>query len=390
MKRSLPIIAALCITALSAATTAAARAPQPLTAAAVRASHLSRIVHPDLPAAARAAVKAARVRSVANWEYTFEFAGQAYLEHAVGKSIFSNGGTTVVNVPIVPVRLRFPAYVDPQTGQPPEIDATGDVARVLASPVFAQSPYSTGFTQYQDAAQRASFYSYYADSWHTLLAPHVLPTVTIDVPEDKGYLYYFIDTGTLLSEIDVDWWNAQQRIVAAGAATVEQLPIVLTRNTAAYFGDPDSGCCVGAWHNAWISDVRGITYFIQTSIWADWESEDFGDFADVYTLSHEVAEWMNDPFGVNFVPRWDFPQGPGFYYAPGECATVFETTLLEVADPLELSEFFHPVALNGFTYHLAEQATASWFSRDAPSSALHGAYSFPDESLLSGPAQDCP
>ena len=99
---------------------------------------------------------------------------------------------------------------------------------------------------------------------------------------------------------------------------------------------------------------------------------------------------MNDPFAGNIVPHWDYPQGPDFGYVPGYCAAGFnETYLLEVADPLQNYAFSYHLPMNGFVYHVANQALASWFTRDVPSTGIHGAYSFPDETLLSGPSPQC-
>ena len=48
--------------------------------------------------------------------------------------------------------------------------------------------------------------------------------------------------------------------------------------------------------------------------------------ADSYVLSHEVQEWINDPYVTNFVPDW---------VAPGNGTTCFNN-LLEVGDAVEL------------------------------------------------------
>jgi len=385
--------AAWALLAGSALLTAAAiaKSPLPLPDAAALLLHRAHPAPPALPPRVRNGIHGGHFQSVPVWVFQFSVGSTQYgPEYVVGKSIFGNGGTARVNASIIPVRLRFPGLLD-AAGKPYELDATADAPMVVASPNFVAADYASGHTQYQDAAQRASFHGYYADTWHTLLVPSILPTITIDVPDDQGVLYYFVDTGTLLAAVDSAWWeDIQVQVNAAYHIPPEKLPILLTHNMLTYSGDPDSGCCAFAWHRAYVTDVRAGTYSLQTAISAPWLTEDFGEAADVYSLSHEIAEWANDPFGINLVPRWDFPQGPNFFYVPGLCEQVFETTLLEVADPLENSLYSYGVSLRGFTYHLAPQATASWFARETPSSALHGAYGFPDESALVGPAQDCP
>ena len=63
---------------------------------------------------------------------------------------------------------------------------------------------------------------------------------------------------------------------------------------------------------------------------------------------------------------------------------------LETADPLSISpRSAFPVMIEGFTYHPQNQALLQWFQRKTPSDAIDGAFSFPDETLLTSPAQPC-
>jgi hypothetical protein len=54
------------------------------------------------------------------------------------------------------------------------------------------------------------------------------------------------------------------------------------------------------------------------------------------------------------------------------------SNLLEVGDPLENQELPGPfeIPLNGFTYHLQDEAFFSWFARQSPSEGYGGLYSF--------------
>ena len=62
-----------------------------------------------------------------------------------------------------------------------------------------------------------------------------------------------------------------------------------------YLGDP-SQCCVGGYHSSYLNNGVFQTYsanFVDTS----------GVFGGGTTaMSHEVAEWMDDPTGGNPVP----------------------------------------------------------------------------------------
>src|SRR6266481_4217876 len=66
-----------------------------------------------------------------------------------------------------------------------------------------------------------------------------------------------------------------------------------------------------------------------------------GTVADVTPLSHEISEWMNNPFSTNIVPEWAFPNGNG------GCEDAMES-----GDPVALfSNAGYPVPIDGFTYH---------------------------------------
>jgi hypothetical protein len=87
------------------------------------------------------------------------------------------------------------------------------------------------------------------------------------------------------------------------------------------------------------------------------EDPTFGRDADI--LSHEVAEWLADPFG-SIVPAWTSPLAPEY-----GCSNV-----LEVGDPLVGVNF----EKDG--YHLQDEAFLSWFAHDEPSIGINGQYTY--------------
>src|SRR5262249_9722745 len=97
-----------------------------------------------------------------------------------------------------------------------------------------------------------------------------------------------------------------------------------------------------------------------TFAWSSWDTNDTvpDDAADIAALSHEIAEWYNDPFVGNMVPPWETP--PSY-----PCNDV-----LEVGDPLVGVSFVQD------GYHLQDEAFLSWFAREVPSTAMNGMYSF--------------
>jgi hypothetical protein len=86
---------------------------------------------------------------------------------------------------------------------------------------------------------------------------------------------------------------------------------------------------------------------------ANFRTNGSGPF-DVSILSHEIAEWLNDPGGFNLVPPW---------------GNIGEVTgckrYLEVGDPLTRTDLPPVTGTNGFGYHLQELAYYSWFFRTA-------------------------
>jgi PA domain len=92
-------------------------------------------------------------------------------------------------------------------------------------------------------------------------------------------------------------------------------------------------------------------------------------------LSHEVAEWLNDPFvgvftlganfGINLIPPAVLP-GQG-----GSCIFNFET-----GDPLEAPPAVFTKVTNATTYHLQDEVFLTWYLHTTPSFSVNGWYTF--------------
>jgi hypothetical protein len=105
---------------------------------------------------------------------------------------------------------------------------------------------------------------------------------------------------------------------------------------------------------------------------------------DVQPLTHEVAEWLNDPFvgtpllgGINLIAPAVLP-GTG-----GQCIINFET-----GDPLEAPPIVFTKITNGKIYHLQDEVFLPWYLHTNPSFSVNGFYtylgSFPSFSQLCG------
>lgn len=304
------------------------------------------------------------------------------------------GGTTWINAPIVPVTVDLrnadgtPRFVN---GQPLVSSPAQYVQPVLDSPVFTNATYSSSPvpTQITDAVMRAEFQHSAKNDWHTLLQP-VVKTGRTMILLKGTYSFALNADGTCCAFILVDenaFINALfpaflgdvstviGKAEVAGDITTQDLSTFLFPNTFLYDGTP-SNCCVLGFHSFDFEPVGIGQAFVMA--YASWISPGLfrGGFQDVTALSHEVAETYNDPLvaadGVhNITPWWLSPNG--------NCQND-----LEVGDVIEgLVNGVYPITMpNGFTYHPQNEALLQWFAFESPSSAIGGAYSYPNTSTL--------
>jgi hypothetical protein len=304
----------------------------------------------------------------------------------VGTDPSLGANTTIVPTVIVPLKFVFP------NAGSPTLDGTNVVPATENSPIFLTADYTVGgtdigVTQYGDAIQRAEFWNLpgFSQNYHVLLGtPLIAPTVTITVPAGKGNAY-LLKNGGLVGVVDSNYFNS---VLAAllPSYTANQLPIFTTDNVFLGTNGLIQNCCVLGFHNSQGPPAATA----QTWIYAAYtESGTFrGDaILDVQALSHENAEWLNDPFvgvftfngsGINFIPPAVLP-GQG-----GACIINFET-----GDPLEGPPVVFTKVTNGTTYHLQDEVFMAWYLHSAPSFSVNGWYTFlntfPTFSTLCGP-----
>jgi hypothetical protein len=317
-------------------------------------------------------------RTVPNWSSSFTFEGQIFPYTMVGTSPFSTTTTTTVQPVIIPIKFVF--------ADGSSLDGGSKIANTLGSPNFQPSTYtsSTTATQFGDAVQRAEFYaSVQNNDWHTMLAaPQVLPTQVINVPANQAtdFLDPFTATRTEVALMSASWFSSKlQNLIASLHIAPNTLPIVATYNTFLYVHDLNN-CCILGFHGATQSRNGNGSQQVQTYIYAAWSDTEIfvTPVKDILPMSHEISEWMNDPFVNNATPPWEFPGNLG-------CQANLET-----GDPVEvLPNSSFPVTINGFTYHPQTEALLQWFTRESPSSAIDGAYSYPDTTALTSPSQPC-
>ncbi len=332
-------------------------------------------------AMAQLAIQQGRVMSVPFFSDAFTFEDKSFPFTMVGNAPKS-GETAKVKTQVIAISMFFAGYVD-NAGAPIILDVSSVVPQVVNSPNFRQASYRTGFTQFGDAVQRAEFFHNMNPDWHTLLRPpEMLTPITMYVPRGSANLYR-IPNGKVFAVVDSEFFISQlNTIIQTENLDTSALSMVLTTNVLLAPGAKIQTCCVLGFHTAFDTGMRGDSVQVQTFLWASWVDAGIfgGTLADVTPLSHEIQEWMNNPFGVNLVPAWTFPNGVG------GCQDNLET-----GDPVAVfANSGSPVTIDGFTYHPQSHAMLQWFQRKEQSDAVDGVFSFPDGTLLTGPAQSCP
>jgi len=329
---------------------------------------------------ARSALTQGRIFSVPHFSGSFESQGKTYPFTMVGAKPQSNA-TTQIPVQIIPISLFFEEFVD-ENGAPIVLDPGAIVPRVQTSPNFHDAQYGTGTTQFGDAVQRAEFNAIAGKDWHTLLgAPQIMKPLRIAVPRGDAKVYRNPSTGVLYAIVDTDFFLSQlNTMIQMANLSPDALAIALTSNVFLAPQKDIKKCCVLGFHTSFDVGEMAQVKFVQTFIWASWVEQGIlgPGLADVTPMSHEISEWMNNPFGGNAVPAWQVPNSTG-------CQSNLET-----GDPLALMpNAGFPVLIDGFTYHPQNQVLMQWFQRGATSDAFEGAFSFPDQSIMTTPSQAC-
>jgi hypothetical protein len=312
-------------------------------------------------------------RTFPTWQGSFNSQGVNYPFTMAGRSP-RRGGETRLDTSIIFLNFKFDEFVDAQ-GNDIVLDTSSIMQDVLGSPNFVATDYTDGTGQFGDAVQRASFFNVARPSWHTTLKPpRMLKSVTILVPIGQSQMFDVTGNGDLVAFVNGDFLYSQlQTILQLENIRTQELVMLVSGNV---FGDSFLG-----FHDA-IDAGSATNPAIQTYLYTSWLNENlFGPiFADATTLTHEVSEWVSDPFINNVVPDYVIPNSGGF------CSN-----LLEVGDPIEfLDNQMAPVTVNGHIYHTQVETLLPWFSREVPSSAFEGAYSYPDTSVLLAPSDPCP
>jgi hypothetical protein len=236
--------------------------------------------------------------------------------------------------------------------------------------------------QLQDATMRAQFNKTGSSTYHLILHANVLPAVTINVPANQGVLLQS-GRGVVFADVNISWWAAQMKNLNSTVGDPTHLPIYLSNSVLLHIGKNVLNCCVIGFHGtspvgigSGSADSNGNAK-VQTFAWASWVQPGIyarpnggTDWAlqDIHALSHEIAEWADDPFVNNTVEPWLTPTAPQY-----GC-----TGVLETGDPVVAIGFAMGTntteqgpnpngtqSADGF-YHPEDEVFLPWFMRLAP------------------------
>jgi hypothetical protein len=295
------------------------------------------------------------------------------------------GGRTFSGGDVLAATLASPQFSNNDYGSTPFATAPGafpNAPALVRGPGGVLSQGDAGRAlQLQDATMRAQFNQTGASGYHLILHPNVLPAVTIDVPANQGVLLQS-GRGVVFADVNISWWAAQIQNLETKADPTH-LPVYLTDNVLLHIGQDVTNCCVIGFHGTRATGSGGGSNNskgnapVQTFAWASWVQPgiyarpDGGtDWAlqDIHALSHEIAEWADDPFVNNYVEPWLTPTAPQY-----GC-----TNILETGDPVVAIGF--AMGTNTFEqgknpdgsqsadgyYHPEDEVFLPWFLRLAP------------------------
>jgi hypothetical protein len=326
---------------------AAAGAASPASSAA---SHNARPLFVVLHSARTDVVKNT---ALPTWQFTYSYNGSNYSETFVGTNP-DTGTSTTIPTYVIPIKLTSGTFV----ANPLQTLSNGKtvVGNTLASPMFkskidfVQGGTDLGKTQYIDAYQRGALWGVVKThtSYHVLLGkPTVEPVQSYTVPAKDGGVT--TDFGVKVINADINWFDAKaQSLLSSLHIPADSLPIFLVTQT---YLTQSGECCIGGYHNYDGTQAYSAFTYVQTA----------GVFSqDVSALSHEVGEYVNDPYTNN-------NSACGIY---------------EVGDPLEGDANYgtYPYTLKGFTYHLQDLVTPVYFGAPA-STTVNGWDTFQGTSL---------
>jgi hypothetical protein len=340
---------------------AQASAPQP----SQLSMHSATLPYAGNPGAAALAAQSNTATTIQTWSGTVGPAvqnGGFYPFTLVGKNVTVHQSTqTSIKTKVIPIVFTFTStgdVFDPTVAKTTCGETHSDMYNVLNSPIFKATSFhvgthNIGTVQFTDALQREEFYQYTNPAgvnpgYHVKLAPTSVPAISVTA---NGYPVNGSGCGAIGMLRIQDWDSFVQGVLfpmlKAKGVGPTTFPLFVFRNVVLYDNVPGN-CCIGGYHSAFNNpsfgghaQTYGNTDYDTTGRFGSWNQ-------DTSVASHEVSEWMNDPYVNNPTPAW------GHIGQVSGCQGN-----LEVGDPLTGTTFV--ITISGRHYHVQEEAFFGWF-----------------------------
>jgi len=282
-----------------------------------------------------------------------------YVGEVVGGNPFvKNPSASTIGAVLIPLVIEVVQGSDLLMFDPTSPNYCGPNAGISPVERFRRSPLVTatelsfngvkvGKWQYAPAVKRAEFWhmpggQQLADTinW-TFASPITLPALTskqatIKIDSSTGCQYAILPNGAINQTIKTTLIPKLQK---SGVISTSTFALFMTVDVVQL--KSDGTCCNNGDHGAFTGSPS------QTFGWAQYDSH---GGTDIKGLSHEIDEWMNNPFYANLTPAWGF-----IGEASSKCVNH-----LEVGDPIN-SHMVPFTAADGFVYHPQEFAFFGWF-----------------------------
>jgi hypothetical protein len=310
------------------------------------------------------------------WNGTFTYQGHQNAFTMVGTDPSSTNVKTTIPVFIIPLKVVFTKGTTTKTFDPAHKLPSGKtvIQQTTASPMFqsnidwVQGGTDLGKAQYIDAYQRGNFWTNVMTNtnYHVVLGkPTIAPTITVNVPANQGTVgKSSFGPPELLGIISFSWFMQQAPtwIAANPSITPNALPIFVTYNTYLSETTNFGGCCIGGYHYAYGNASTPQTYAHFAFMDQSTTNQVFS--SDVSALSHEIGEWMDDPYINN---------------TQGACGGI-----LENGDPLENTADFGDFiqTVSGYDYHIQDLVFLKYFGQ-TPSTSVNGWWTFQNYPITS-------
>ena len=289
------------------------------------------------------------------WKHKFTYKGRTYTYQMVGSDPGVGSKTTRIPVFLVPLDFTFSDHTELDATELSQTGALSAQDGFLQSPLirsvdFKSGSVDVGTTQFTDAFQRANFWnvvSAKSPDYHVRLAqPKVLSKLSIDVPSNQGSTAT-LTNGIVYGTVDAAFIDATCLSFMQQHQEIQPNSFVVFLSYNVVIGGGVS------FHSSIGAQTYTISMYSDPGVISGLFGQQFAKVANVAVTSHEIGEWLDDPFGNNVMPDG----------------------ILEVGDTLQPNTLDKKV--QGNTYTMQELAFHDWFTCKAPpSTSANGWYSF--------------